>query len=234
MGFEDLDTNQQKLVTLYLQAVLEANEHLNLTRITSQESAFLLHVEDSLSAFPEFKKAPAGLYGDLGSGGGFPGVPIAIATGRETYLIDVRQKKMAAVAQILYELGLNTYIHTYTGRAELLAREMPEAFSVLSARALAKLSVLLELASPLLSQNGLLICYKSFVDSSEFNNAQRVAKLVGMKLISDRSFMLANSKNAPHNNDEGAYDRRILTFEKVSQPKVKLPRLEGVAQKNPL
>lgn len=233
MGFANLETTQQALIKAHLQAVIEINHSINLTRIDSPEQAFLLHIEDSLSALPELSEAPDGLYGDLGSGGGFPGVPLAIATGRETYLIDMRQKKMAAITRVIQELGLQNQIHTYTGRAELLAHVMPEAFTALTARALAKLPVLLELASPLLQKNGVLISYKSHLEDIEYKDAQRVSELVGMKLIHDRTFVLKAPENVCSPNQTTSYQRRLLTFQKATNPKVKLPRSEGTAQKTP-
>ena len=85
------------LMQRYLDSILEANKVTNLTRITDGEQARLLHIEDSLVGLPEVNEAPTGLYGDLGSGGGFPGVPLALATGRKTLLVDSVKKKMAIV-----------------------------------------------------------------------------------------------------------------------------------------
>ena len=214
---------KRDLLLAYLNKLLEVNERINLTRITDFQEALVLHLEDSLSGLVELNQAPPGLYGDLGSGGGFPGVALAIASGRETVLIDTRKKKMTAVGGILEELGLNTQISTYSGRAELLARKEPCSFAVLTARALSRLSVLLELASPLLIDGGLLICYKADVEEDEIADARRVLPLVGMKVKGDRCFLL-----------EGEFKRRIITFEKSGKPSLKLPRLEGQAQKNPL
>lgn len=219
---ELLDVNQQQLIKKHLDLVIEANKTTNLTRITTPEEAMTLHIEDSLSALEELNKAPKGLYGDLGSGAGYPGIPLAIATGRTTVLIDARQKKMNVLDTIIEQLDLQNQITTYAGRAELLARSKPKTFAVLTARALSKLSVLMELASPLLQKNGQLICYKSHVEPEEQENALRVQPLTGMTLKSDRSFSLAQT------------ERRILVFEKTSTPKVKLPRQEGQAQKTPL
>lgn len=220
--FADLDKRTQELIKQHLALVIEANKTTNLTRIDSEEEAMILHIEDSLSGLPEMQDAPPGLYGDLGSGAGYPGIPLAIVTGRKTVLIDARQKKMNILNDIINEMGIKDQVTTFAGRAELLARQQPKAFSVLTARALAKLSVLLELSSPLLHKNGVLICYKSNVEEDEMANALRVQDLVGMKLISDRSFTLADT------------NRRILTFKKISTPKQPLPRQEGQAQKNPL
>ena len=220
---ETLPIEEQGLIKKHLELVLEMNKRLNLTRIDDFDSGLVLHVEDSLAGLEELKNAPAGLYGDMGTGGGFPGIPLAIASHRQTVLIDARQKKMAALDSIINELGLAEKISTYAGRAELLARTQANTFSVLTARALSRLSVLMELASPLLPDNGVLICYKSHVEEDELADALRVQHIVGMQLAGDRTFTLA-----------GEYQRRILTFKKIGKPKIKLPRLEGQAQKSPL
>ena len=221
--YEQLTDEQKMVLNKHMELVIRFNSIVNLTRIDEKEKALLLHIEDSLTGLKELNDSPDGLYGDLGSGGGYPGIPLAIASGRKTVLIDSRMKKMEAMKAIVEELGLSDQISTYAGRAELLSRSKAGEFSVLTARALAKVSVLLELASPLLKIGGHLICYKSQVDEEEYENALRVAELVGMNLITDRSFLLGED-----------YKRRIITFEKIRKSKVKLPRNEGAAQKNPL
>ena len=223
MWRDGLSEQQVSLLLKHLDLVVEKNKVVNLTRIEDLESAKLLHIEDSLSAVPELNDCPDGLYGDLGSGAGFPGIPLAVATNRKTTLVDARKKKMDAVREIVEALGLSHQIETYAGRAELLARSKNGAYSALTARALSKLSVLMELASPLLKHGGRLICYKSHVEDAELEHALSIQKTVGMKLVSDRKFKLGED-----------YDRRILVFEKVGKPTIKLPRLEGQAQKNPL
>ena len=221
--YEQLTDGQKMVLNKHMELVIRFNSIVNLTRIDEKEKALLLHIEDSLTGLKELNDSPDGLYGDLGSGGGYPGIPLAIASGRKTVLIDSRMKKMEAMKAIVDELELSDQISTYAGRAELLARSKAGEFSVLTARALAKVSVLLELASPLLKIGGHLICYKSQVEEEEYENALRVAELVGMNLITDRSFLLGED-----------YKRRIITFEKIRKSKVKLPRTEGAAQKNPL
>lgn len=221
--FDSLDIEKRELLLSHLRAVVEANNRVNLTRIEDEEEALLLHIEDSLSALPEVEKAPKGQYADIGSGAGYPGIPIAVATGRETILVDSRKKKMDEVSNIVSSLGLSNQIQTYAGRAELLARSKPQKYALVTARALSRLSTLLELSSPLLSENGHLVCYKANVDDQEMQDAHRVAQMVGMKLLTDRSFVLGEE-----------YSRRIITFKKVGITKIKLPRQEGQAQKNPL
>ena len=220
---ESLSLEQQSIIERHLQLVIEANRTTNLTRIDTFEEALLLHVEDSLSGLKELQEAPSGLYGDLGSGAGYPGVPLSVATGRQTVLIDSRQKKMRILDDIIEEIGCSHQITTYGGRAELLARNRPGSFSVLTARALAKLSVLMELASPLLRKGGHLICYKANLEPSELNHARDIQKETGLQLVSERKFQLGDE-----------YFRKIIVFEKYATSEVKLPRQEGQAQKNPL
>ena len=205
----------------YLDRLIQENEKTNVTRITDKESARVLHLEDSLVALPEVEEAPEGPYADLGSGGGFPGVPLAIATGRPTLLVDSVAKKMQLVHGIVQELGLDN-VEVYAGRIEDLARQRPEEFSVVTARALAQLSVLMELASPLLRTGGRLVCYKANPSDDELAHGLSLQETLGLALVSQRDVDL-------HGNH-----RTILCFEKTGQPRIKLPRKTGFAQKKPL
>lgn len=219
-----MDARKEELINRYLDEILEANKHINLTRIDESHEAKMLHLEDSLSGLPELDAAPEGRYADLGSGGGFPGVPLGIASGRETLLVDSVKKKMAAVHSVLVDMGLDSMIRTYDGRIEELAISHARQFSVVSARALSKLSVLLELAAPLLKKSGRLLCYKAQLTDEELEHALSLQNYLGMKLVSDRKFYL----------NDGETLRRILAFEKVKEPGLKLPRRIGLAQKKPL
>lgn len=212
------------LMQRYLDSILEANKVTNLTRITDGEQARLLHIEDSLVGLPEVNEAPTGLYGDLGSGGGFPGVPLALATGRKTLLVDSVKKKMAIVQSALDDLSLSEQISTSSERIEDLPLEYKEKFAVLTARALSKLVSLIELASPLLKKGGRLVCYKAQLSSEELEEALAVQDLVGMKMISQREVCLS----------DGETTRTIVVFEKIGKSRIKLPRRIGLAQKQPL
>lgn len=214
----------QELMGQYLDLILEANKTTNLTRITSRDEALVLHIEDSLVGLEEVSEAPEGLYGDLGSGGGFPGVPLALATGRETVLVDSVKKKMAIVQQAVNQLGLGRQITTCSDRIEDLALDRPGSFSVLTARALSRLVALLELSSPLLVKGGRLVCYKAQLSDEEMQEARAVEDLLGMRLVSQRETMLS----------DGETGRTIVVFEKVGKAKLKLPRRIGAAQKTPL
>ena len=208
----------------HLSLVIEANKITNLTRIDTIEDGQLLHIEDSLAGLAEINDAPEGLYADLGTGGGFPGIPIAIATGRKTTLVDTRHKKTEALDVIIEQLGLSESVRTYTGRIEFFGEEERGKYSVISARALAKISVLMELAQPLLKKGGRLVCYKANIEREELDHAKALESQLGMKIVSDREFDLS----------DGETHRRIIVLEKVGKAKIKLPRHVGFAQKKPL
>lgn len=220
----NISKDQRSLLDRHLELVIEANKISNLTRITDWNQGQLLHVEDSLVGLPEVNDAPQGRYADLGTGGGFPGIPLAIVTRRDTLLVDSVGKKTKALDSIISDLGLSGRVETYTGRAEDLAVELPEDFSVITARALSSLPSLVELASPLLGRGGRLVCYKGRPDDDEVDRAKSLEKKLGMALVSRRDVVLSDDET----------HRSIFVFEKVRKQKIKLPRRVGMAQRHPL
>ncbi|WP_302396592.1 16S rRNA (guanine(527)-N(7))-methyltransferase RsmG [Eggerthella sinensis] len=209
------------LLKRHLELVIEANKTTNITRISTWEEGMLLHVEDSLVGLPEVMDAPAGRMVDIGSGAGYPGIPLAIESGRQALLADSVGKKTAILSSMVETLGLEN-VEVYTGRIEDLAREKPAAFTVVTARALAQLSILMELASPMLQEGGRLVCYKANVSDEELQHALSLQEQLGMKHVSNRTVTLGDNC------------RRIICFEKTGRPKIKLPRKVGMAQKRPL
>lgn len=217
------DKRQRELLDKHLELVIEENKVTNLTRIVDWESAQILHVEDSLAGLPEVQEAMEGPYLDMGSGAGFPGIPLAIMTGRETLLADSVGKKTRALDSFAAELGIDDIVSTYHGRIEDLALQQPNRFSLITARALSSLASLLELASPLLVKGGSLVCYKTHNESEELEHAQAVARKLGMEFVSSRGFTLS----------DGETSRAIIVFKKRCNPSMKLPRRVGMAQKKP-
>jgi 16S rRNA (guanine527-N7)-methyltransferase len=222
--YEGLSEDKRLLIEKHLNLVIKANEVTNITRIDSVEQAKMLHIEDSLAGVQELNAAPDGLYADLGSGAGYPGIPLVIASGRETMLVESVKKKAKILDNFILELGLSDTVSVYPGRAEELASFKPAEFSVITARALSQTGSLMELASPLLVKGGHLICYKARVSEEEFNHALSLENKLGLKLISDRDFYLSDNETY----------RRILVFEKIHNAQVNLPRRTGMAQRQPL
>ncbi|MDD6729576.1 MAG: 16S rRNA (guanine(527)-N(7))-methyltransferase RsmG [Eggerthellaceae bacterium] len=219
----ELTREQHELLLKHLSLVIEENKVTNLTRIDSVESGRLLHVEDSLAAVPECLDAPQGPVAELGTGGGFPGIPLAVATGRSVDLVDSVGKKTKALDRIIEKLGLSATVRTYNGRIEELALDRPEHYALVTARALTALPSLIELASPLLMPGGRLVALKSADIGDERSWARAIEEKVGMREVSLRTFTLS----------DGVTERSIIVYEKAGTPSVKLPRRPGMAQKRP-
>lgn len=208
----------------YLTLILEANERINLTRIVDWDDALRLHVLDSLTCLPEVLRAVDGDLCDIGTGGGFPGVPLGLASGRSTLLVDSVAKKCKGVTEVLEAGNLGGGFECRAARAEELALAEPQRFAVVVCRAVAPLGSLVELAAPLLAMGGSFIALKGDPDSAELESGRAVARLVGLEPSAERRIVLP----------VGDETRTILTYMKTGKGSVKVPRRVGLAQNHPL
>ena len=220
-----LTENQARLMVAHLDLVIDKNKVVNLTRITEPTEGLVLHCLDSLMplAFISSQIGSQDVVLDVGTGVGFPGIPLAIATGAHAVLIDSVGKKVNAVNDFATVLGLDN-VEALHVRAEELALKRPESFSYLFARAVAQSNVLVEYAAPLLKKNGLLVLEKANPTEDEIAAANRAAKICGMKFVSRETCELPN----------GLGHREILQYQKVTKSKIKLPRQNGMAKNQPL
>ena len=205
----------------HLEMLEEANERFNLTSIPRADWLWA-HLLDSLSCASDLAGCIPGAFADLGAGGGFPGIPLAIASGRYVTLVESVKKKSAFIAEVLVRLEIQGAVEPV--RAEELALRAPGSFSAVTARALSGLPSLVELAAPLLGPGGRLICLKGEPQADELAAGARAAKLCGLELVESRRVAVPMTDAR----------RTILTYESVRRPKVKLPRRPGMAQRQPL
>lgn len=205
----------------HLNLVLQANKYTNLTSITDEEKAKVHHIEDSLAALPELENINGEIV-DMGSGGGFPGIPLSIALNKKFTLVETVGKKANCLETFISKLNICSKVSVSNCRLEEIADKRQNYYSAATARALSSLSSLMELASPLLKINGLLICYKGLNCKEELNNAVRVKDKLGYEFISNREYSLSDGNK-----------HRIITLQKVKEAEVKLPRKFGFAQKRP-
>lgn len=221
----DVREEQAILLVRYLDLVIEKNKVVNLTRITKPAEAVTLHLVDSLlplsSDHLHLDEGTSLL--DMGTGAGFPGVPVAVLTGARSTLVDSVRKKTDAVLEFVHELGIENVIARHA-RLEDLAREMPTSQDVVFARALARTNILMEYATPFLRKKGLLVVEKARPDDDELREAQRAAKVCGLKLVSRETSELP--RDLGH--------REILFYEKIHEARIKLPRRVGLARTQPL
>ena len=198
------------------------NQVINLTRITNIDQAILLHIEDSLVGISSFEEPYEGEYADIGSGCGFPGVVNAIATNIKTTLYDSTEKKMRAVQEILEEIDVANQIAAITTRVEDLGA--PQRYKYVSARAMTTLPAVLELATPLLEPEGKIIAYKSGNSADEETAAKEILEILGLEQLETIRKVLSDGETL----------RVIYQYRRVSEPQIKLPRRNGMAQKHPL
>lgn len=215
---------QRALMLRHLDLVEEKNKVMNLTRITDARTAAILHIVDSLLLLDGVNGAPTGAMLDIGTGAGFPGIPLAVMTGRGGLLIDSVGKKAAAVQEFLRVLGLDGRLQARQERAEELALKERGQYAVVVARAVSQLNTLVEYATPLLKKGGRLVVTKGNLTPEERTAGEAAATICGLRNVSRETFELP----------QGLGHREILTFEKFRGSQVKLPRKTGMAQHHPL
>jgi len=163
----------------YMHILQEWNEKMNLTAITEEEEVWEKHFYDSILPFASLD--PASMC-DVGSGAGFPGIPVKIAFPKcKMTLIEPLQKRCRFLEAVVEELGLDN-VKIINERAEDYAKDHRENFQIVSARAVAKLSILLELCIPLLKVNGIMVALKGKNGNEELQQAKRA--------ISNPSFLI--------------------------------------------
>lgn len=167
----------------FVALLLSANQRLNLTRVTDPAEVARLHLLDALAALPMLDALGGGERIDLGSGGGVPAIPLAMARPDERWtLVDSVNKKAVALRDIVSQLGLGG-VTVLAERAETLGRDPlhRERHQVVTARACAPLPVLVELALPLLAGGGSLLAWKGPLAEAdeELQRGARAARQLG-------------------------------------------------------
>lgn len=219
--------SQRRLLLRHLDLVREKNQEVNLTRIVDERDMIIRHVVDSLLFLPsldDLDLAEDATFVDIGTGAGFPGMPIGIMRPYRGVLIDSVRKKSNAVEEFICNLDLGLQLSTRAIRVEDLAREQASRFNFALARAVADLGILIEYASPLLVREGYLVVSKARMTDKEFGRGNQTAQMVGMKLVSCETYELP---------DDAGY-REILSYQKAKHSDVKLPRATGHAKSKPL
>jgi 16S rRNA (guanine527-N7)-methyltransferase len=213
------------LLERHLDFVLEHNAEACLTALTNRSKAERLHILDSLLILPELNDAIVGPFLDLGTGGGYPGIPLAVASGRSATLLDSSRKKARLLTRyVSRETMLVDRVEISGLRAEELAVQRRNHYAVIVARAVATLPALLELACPLLMTGGHFLAMKGPRKGDEIERGMQAARQLGFSLISERAYTV------PGGNEQ----RRLLVYEKETETELSLPRRVGRAQSRPL
>ncbi len=206
---------------LFGEMLREGNEKFNLTAISGDEEMWIKHFYDSLLGEPFF---PLGArVAEIGSGGGFPSVPLMIARPDLGFtLIEATGKKCAFLGEVCKTLGLNARI--VNGRAEEVARlgEYRERFDAATARAVASMNTLAEYCLPFVKTGGVFVAYKGADD--ETAAAEHAFSVLGGKV----------RQVVGHELPEGMGSRKIVVVDKTAPTPAAYPRGRGKERKQPL
>lgn len=210
----------------YMKGILSWNEKVNLTAIKEPEQFVKKHFIDSLlcCGFTEVQQAEQVV--DVGTGAGFPGIPLAMVyPDKKFVLMDSLNKRINIVRQLAEEIGLRN-VSFYHGRAEDMGRDQAyrERFDLCVSRAVANLAVLSEFCLPLVKPGGWFAPYKSGSATLEIEESLPAIRMLGGEFREAR---------APH-LPEFAFDHLILLIQKVSPTAGKYPRKAGTPASKPL
>ncbi len=210
----------------YYRTLVEWNEKMNLTALTAKEDVYLKHFYDSISAAFYFHFTKPFRLCDVGAGAGFPSIPLKIAfPDIEVTIVDSLNKRISFLDHLANVLGLENvqFVHD---RAETFGvnPKYRESFDVVTARAVARMSVLSELCLPLVKVGGHFIALKAVNAKEELNAAKKAITTLGGVLQSMSTFTLPIEEA----------ERNILIIEKVRQTPKKYPRKPGTPGKTPI
>ncbi|RUQ24544.1 16S rRNA (guanine(527)-N(7))-methyltransferase RsmG [Peribacillus cavernae] len=210
----------------YYRLLIEWNEKMNLTAITDKEEVYVKHFYDSISAafYFDFKK-PLRIC-DVGAGAGFPSIPLKICfPDLHVSIVDSLNKRISFLEHLAKQLQLVS-VSFYHDRAETFGQKPKHrgVYDIVTARAVARMSVLSELCLPLIKENGMFIAMKASSTNEEMEAGTKAITTLGGKVEQIHHFLL------PKENSE----RNIIFIKKVKPTPKKYPRKPGTPNKIPI
>lgn len=222
----ELSQDQQEKFSLFKELIQVWNEKINLTAITEDKEMDIKHFLDSASIFETGKILPGKSIIDIGTGGGFPGIPIKIIeSDTDVVLFDSLKKRLKVLDEIIEKLDLKG-IKTVHGRAEEASRtdEFREAFDLATSRAVAALPTLCEYCLPFVKVGGYFIAMKGPDLEEELKSSENAIKKLGGE-VEDLISVELPSSDIVHN---------LLIIKKINHTPTKYPRGGGKPKKKPL
>lgn len=220
----EINEEQIKSFEKYMNLLLEWNEKINLTAITQPEEVKLKHFVDSLTVLKYINDDDKVI--DIGTGAGFPGIPLKIMKeNTKITLLDSLNKRINFLNIVIETLNLSN-IQAIHGRAEEIARNKlyREKYDVTVSRAVANLSTLSEYMLPFVKVGGKCICMKGANVNEEIEKAKNAIKELGGEIERVDNFYLSDNDN----------ERNIIIIRKVKETSSKYPRKAGMPSKEPL
>jgi len=220
----ELTEEMQQQFEDYMNLLLEWNEKINLTAITEEDDIILKHFVDSLTISKYIEQGKAVV--DVGTGAGFPGIPLKIERkDLKITLVDSLNKRIKFLDDVIEKLKLEN-IETLHFRAEEFGqnKKYRESFDIATSRAVANLSTLVEYLLPLVKVGGKCICMKGSDIKDELENSKNAIQILGGEIEKVEEFTLPESD----------IKRAIITIKKLKSTPNKYPRKPGTPAKEPL
>ncbi|WP_018663493.1 16S rRNA (guanine(527)-N(7))-methyltransferase RsmG [Heyndrickxia acidiproducens] len=222
----ELDEKQMRQFETYYELLIEWNQKMNLTAITDKEEVYLKHFYDSVTAAMYTNLNQSIRICDVGAGAGFPSIPLKICFPQlDITIVDSLQKRISFLQNLTEHLGL-TKVSLFHDRAETFAQSQAhrEKYDLVTARAVARMSVLSELCLPLARQGGQFVAMKAQHAKDELKTAEKAIKLLGGDIENIFSFSLPFEES----------ERSIIIIKKVKATPKKYPRKPGTPNRLPL
>lgn len=226
--FYDLSEEKYNKFQKYMNLLIEWNKNINLTAITDKDEIELKHFVDSLTINKYISDNSKVI--DVGTGAGFPGIPLKIYNeSLDITLLDSLNKRINFLNHVIEELNLNK-IKAVHSRAEDAAKnpDYREKFDVATSRAVANLSTLVEYLLPFVRVNGICICMKGPNVEEELGRAKKAIEVLGGRIEQVDNFKLAAD------GSENDLERNIIIIRKVRKCSNKYPRKAGMPSKEPI
>lgn len=220
----ELTDSQLNAFETYYDMLIDRNKVMNLTAITEFDEVMDKHFLDSIYLFRSIKLEADYKLIDIGTGAGFPGIPLKIVFPElKITLLDSLNKRVGFLNDVIDELNLND-IEAIHGRAEDIARDKAyrASYDVAVSRAVANLSTLSEYCLPFVKIGGKFVSYKSGDCADEVDNAKAAIHLLGGKINKIDEFSYSNNS------------RSFIVIDKVMNTSNKYPRKAGLPSKKPL
>lgn len=220
----DINDTQIKKYYQYMDLLLEWNKKMNLTAITEPNDIILKHFIDSITIQKYIKENSKII--DVGTGAGFPGIPLSILReDLQITLMDSLNKRINFLNEVVIDNDIKN-VETIHSRAEELARNenYREQYDVAVSRAVASLNVLLEYMLPFVKVGGYCICMKGSNIEEEVLNSKKILQIMNSKIEKIETFNLPESD----------YGRNIIIIKKLGKTPQKYPRKAGMPAKEPI
>ncbi|WP_379970840.1 16S rRNA (guanine(527)-N(7))-methyltransferase RsmG [Ectobacillus sp. sgz5001026] len=211
---------------IYYQLLVEWNEKMNLTAITEKDEVYLKHFFDSITAAFYYDLSKPLSLCDVGAGAGFPSIPLKICFPQlRITIVDSLQKRITFLNYLASSLELEN-VAFYHDRAETFGRKegIRESFDIVTARAVARLSVLSELCLPLVKVGGTFIAMKGAAAKEELEAGKHAIQVLGGEIRDSSTFQLPIEES----------ERNIIIIEKCRKTPKKYPRKPGMPNKLPI